>query len=132
MHGMTPEQHLAFDIGMALKTSKRLKRVSPHDEPHWPMADMVVARLQMCGWTFQRKAMSTDVDAYRAVSSEARAALRMIREVVEQFAPPGSLQAEESVEQPLACEADALITGIIAVLGSKRRKRILADLRSIR
>jgi hypothetical protein len=35
--------------------------------------------------------------SYRAVSAEARAALRMIRDVVEQHAPPGSLPNEGSV-----------------------------------
>ena len=35
------------------------------------------------------------LEKYRALEADARAALRMIREVVEQHAPPGSVPSEE-------------------------------------
>jgi hypothetical protein len=35
---------------------------------------------------------------YQQLAAEARAALRMIREVVEQHAPPGNVPSEENVE----------------------------------
>jgi len=44
-------------------------------------------------------------------AADARAALRMIREVVEQNAPPGSVPAEEYVEPPFTKEAEALVEG---------------------
>ena len=40
------------------------------------------------------------MEEYRALAADARAALRMIREVVEQNAPPGSVPSEEYVEPP--------------------------------
>jgi hypothetical protein len=55
------------------------------------------------------------LDQYRAVRAEARTALRMIREVVEQHAPPGSVPAEEHVEPPLTAEAEMLVRGILAI-----------------
>jgi hypothetical protein len=44
-----------------------------------------------------------------------RAAMRMIREAVE--APPGSVRAEEYVEPPFTAEAEALVKGILAIVG---------------
>ena len=52
---------------------------------------------------------------YRSVRAEARAALRMIREVVEMYAPSGSVLPEERVEPPLTAEAEALVAGILAI-----------------
>jgi hypothetical protein len=54
---------------------------------------------------------------YRDTRGEARAALRMIRETVEQHAPPGSVPAEEA---PFTKEAEALIQGIRAIVEAKR------------
>jgi hypothetical protein len=59
------------------------------------------------------------IEQYRSFTAEARAALRMIREVVEMHAPSGSVLPEERVEPPLAAEAEALITGILAIVEAK-------------
>lgn len=52
---------------------------------------------------------------HRALADDARAALRMIREVVKQHAPPGSVPSEEMVERPLVKEAEVLVKGILAI-----------------
>jgi hypothetical protein len=54
------------------------------------------------------------LEQYRALAADARAALRMIREVVEQYAPPGSVPSEEMVEPAFVKEAEVLVKGIIA------------------
>ena len=51
-----------------------------------------------------------------ALAADARAALRMIREVVEQKAPPGSVPSEVYVEPPFTKEAEALVRGILAIV----------------
>ena len=53
------------------------------------------------------------LDQYRALAADARAALRMIREVVEQHAPPGSVPSEETVEPPFVREAEVLVKGVL-------------------
>ena len=55
------------------------------------------------------------LEEYRALAADARAALRMIREVVEQNAPPGSVPSEEAIEPPFVKEAEALVRGILAI-----------------
>jgi hypothetical protein len=57
--------------------------------------------------------------SYRGAFADARAALRMIREVVEQNAPPGSVPAEEYVEPPFTKEAEVLVKGILAIAAAK-------------
>jgi hypothetical protein len=52
---------------------------------------------------------------YRALAADARAALQMIREVVEHHAPPGSVQREEMIEPPFVKEAEVLVKGILAI-----------------
>jgi hypothetical protein len=52
---------------------------------------------------------------YRALAEDARAALLMIREVVEQHAPPGSVSSEEMVEPRFVKEAEVLVRGILAI-----------------
>ena len=52
---------------------------------------------------------------YRALATDARNALRMIRDVVERHAPPGSVPREEMVEPGFAREAEALVKGILAI-----------------
>jgi hypothetical protein len=52
---------------------------------------------------------------YRALADDARSALRMIREVVEQHAPPGSVPREQAIEPPFVKEAEALVRGILAI-----------------
>jgi hypothetical protein len=64
-------------------------------------------------------APSTKLQGYRAVRGEARAAFRMIREIVEQHAPPGSVPSEERVEPPFTHEAEALVKGILAIVRTK-------------
>jgi hypothetical protein len=56
------------------------------------------------------------LEQYRALAADARAALRMIREVVEQHAPPGSVPSEEMVEPPFAREAEVLVSGILSIV----------------
>ena len=55
----------------------------------------------------------------RALAADARAALRMIREVVEQHAPPGSVPGEQMVEPPFAKEAEVLVKGILAIVAAR-------------
>lgn len=62
---------------------------------------------------------SRKLQSYRDVRKDARAALRMIREVVEQYAPPGSVRSEEDVEPPFVEEAEALVRGILAIVRPK-------------
>ena len=62
------------------------------------------------------------LEDYRALSADARAALRMIREVVEPHAPPGSLPSEEYVEPPLVREAEVLVKGILAIAAASEQK----------
>ena len=59
------------------------------------------------------------LEQYRALAADARAALRMIREVVEQHAPPGSVPSEEMVEPPFVREAEVLVKGILAIAAEK-------------
>lgn len=56
---------------------------------------------------------------YRALADDAHAALRMIREVVEQHAPPGSVPSEEMIEPPFVKEAEALVRGILAIVEAR-------------
>ena len=63
--------------------------------------------------------MTITLEEYRALAEDARAALRMIREVVEQNAPPGFVPAEEYVEPPFTKEAEALVRGILAIAEAK-------------
>jgi hypothetical protein len=62
---------------------------------------------------------TVSLKTYRALAADARAALRMIREVVEQNAPPGSVPSEEYVEPPFTKEAEVLVKGILAIVGAK-------------
>ena len=55
------------------------------------------------------------LEEYRALANDARAALRMIREVVEQHSPPGTVPREEMVEPPYVKEAEVLVRGILAI-----------------
>ena len=55
---------------------------------------------------------------YSALAADARAALRMIREVVAQNAPPGSVRSEDYVEPPFT-KAEALVGGILAIVEAK-------------
>jgi hypothetical protein len=57
--------------------------------------------------------------SYRDTRADARAALRMIREVVEQHAPPGSVPSEEYVEPPFVREAEALVRGVLAIVNAR-------------
>ena len=59
------------------------------------------------------------LERYRALAADARAALRMIREVVEQHAPPGSVPSEEMVEPPFVREAAVLVKGILAIAAAR-------------
>jgi hypothetical protein len=69
-------------------------------------------------WTCHDRTIIT-LEQYRALAADARAALRMIREVVEQHAPPGSVPSEESVEPPFVKEAEVLVKGILAIAAAR-------------
>jgi hypothetical protein len=45
----------------------------------------------------------------------------MIREVVEQHAPPGSVPSEEQIEPPFMREAEVLVRGILAIVDAKAK-----------
>ena len=49
---------------------------------------------------------------HRRLMTDARTAMRMIREVVEMHAPPGSVPSLERIEQPLVQEAEVLVRAI--------------------
>ena len=53
--------------------------------------------------------MPKSLKSNRKLAADARAALCMIREAVEQHAPPGSVPSEEYVEPPFTKEADVLV-----------------------
>ena len=57
-------------------------------------------------------------EQYRVLAAGARAALRMIREVVEQHTPPGSVPSEEMVEPPFVKEAEVLVKGMLAIVAA--------------
>ena len=59
--------------------------------------------------------------ALQVMRQDAQAALRMIREVVEDYAPRGSVASE--AEGLLMDEAQALIKGIIAIAEGKGNSR---------
>jgi hypothetical protein len=63
---------------------------------------------------------TVSLERYQQLAADARVALRMIREVVEQHAPPGSVPAEENVEPPFVKEAEVLVRGILAIVGAKK------------
>lgn len=65
--------------------------------------------------SFAMTTRTVTLEQYRSLAADARAALRMVREVVEQHAPPGSVPSEEMVEPPFAREAEALVKGILAM-----------------
>ena len=71
------------------------------------------------GTRFCHDPRTVSLKVYRALAADARAALRMIREVVERNAPPGSVPSEEYVEPPFTKEAEALVKGILAIVAAK-------------
>ena len=54
---------------------------------------------------------------------DARAALALIREAVEDCAPPGSVQREGYLPPEFTTEAEALVRGIYAITGRCARRR---------
>jgi hypothetical protein len=62
---------------------------------------------------------TVSLQSYRDAKTDARAALRMIREVVEQHAPPGSVPSQEHVEPPFVREAETLVRGVLAIVKAK-------------
>lgn len=65
------------------------------------------------------KEPAATLKSYRDAFADARIALRMIREAVEQNAPPGSVPSEEYVEPPFTKEAEVLVKGILAIVAAK-------------
>ena len=53
MREWTPEQHLRFELGYILAQSRKLKRAHPGDEPHWPLAERIIAERER-GWKIER------------------------------------------------------------------------------
>jgi hypothetical protein len=78
-------------------------------------APAVVQHLKRAGWSFFKmtELVPADLIALHVMKQDARAALRMIREVVEDYAPTGSVPSEE--DGLLMDEAQALVRGIIAI-----------------
>jgi hypothetical protein len=66
------------------------------------------------GLTYRERAT---LERYR----DARAALAMIREAVEDCAPPGSVQRGDYLTPEFTMEAEALVRGIYAIAGRSRR-----------
>ena len=63
------------------------------------------------------------VEAERAASAnieEARAALRMIRQVVERHAPPDSMRSPEHMAPDIGLEAEEIVKGILAIVRGKQ------------
>jgi hypothetical protein len=52
---------------------------------------------------------------------DARAAMALIREAVEDCAPPGSVAREDYLTPELTVHAEALVRGIYAIAGRSRR-----------
>ena len=52
---------------------------------------------------------------------EARADVALIREVIEECAPPGSVAREEYLTPEFTVQAEALVRGIYAIAGRSRR-----------
>jgi hypothetical protein len=52
---------------------------------------------------------------------DARAALALIREAVEDCAPPGSVAREDYLAPDFTVQAEALVRGIYAITGRSRR-----------
>ena len=124
MTEFSAQERLTFNISIALKKSKRIKR--ERDEDPFPgIARHISDQLRLSGWRFEHDATKAvlepggvTLDAYRAVTADARAALRMIREVLEAHAPPGTIPPEEDVEPPFTAEAEVLVKAILATLKS--------------
>jgi hypothetical protein len=121
MTDLTPEQRLAFDIGFALKKSNRIKRIRDED-PFPSIARHISEQLSLSGWRFEHVNTKTvlepgtvSLETYRADRADARAALRIIREALEDHCPPGTVPAEENVEPPLTAEAEVLVKAVLAL-----------------
>ena len=54
MHEWTPDQHLRFELGYILAHSRKLKRAHHGDEPHWPLAELIIKELRERGWRIER------------------------------------------------------------------------------
>ena len=59
------------------------------------------------------------LEAYR----DARAAMALIREAVEDCAPPGAVVRDEYLTPEFTVEAEALVRGIYAIAGRSRGER---------
>ena len=59
----------------------------------------------------------TALETYR----DARAAMALIREAVEECAPPGSVARENDLTPEFTVQAEALVRGIYAIAGRCRR-----------
>src|SRR5215472_7585107 len=56
---------------------------------------------------------------------DARAALALIREAIEDCAPPGSVRREGYLTPEFTMQAEALVRGIYAIAGRRRPKRAI-------
>ena len=63
----------------------------------------------------------TALETYR----DARAALALIREAIEDCAPPGSVRREGYLTPEFTMQAEALVRGIYAIAGRRRPKRAI-------
>ena len=115
---LSPEERLAFDVGFALKRSKRVKRTSRDEDPFPAIARHLIDHLRLAGWRFEHVKTQSMLEptgvleTYRTNFADARAALRMIREALEIHCPPGTIPAEEMIEPPFTAEAKVLVMAV--------------------
>jgi hypothetical protein len=70
-----------------------------------------------------RDGLTTDRDRI-ALYRDSRAAMALIREAVEDCAPPGSVPREGYLTSGFTVEAEALVRGIYAIAGPRRASRV--------
>ena len=70
----------------------------------------------------RRTPSPNEVAAWKANYQDAREALALICEVVEELAPPGSVPNTEYLTPELSVEAEALVRGIRAIADVRARR----------
>lgn len=130
MKKWTPEDRLRFDIEMALKRSARIKRRHPGDDPFGSIARELLEHFRICGWRMEStlatfEPIDMELEESRTMSAEAWAAMRLVRDALEQHCPPGAVPSEETVVARVAptlmAEAEAMVTAIEKLAESKPR-----------
>ncbi len=75
------------------------------------ISNKCAARFKLC-WCWGELMERREVSRYNT-------ALHMIREVVEQHAPPASVPSEEMVEPPFVKDAEVRVTAILAIAAKR-------------